>query len=38
MMTEKPIGEQGSVSCFGQGIVAEWTEVIVEGAGGVVPA
>jgi hypothetical protein len=32
MMTEKPIGENGSVSLFGQGIVAEYSEVLVEGA------
>jgi len=32
IMTEKPIGEQGSVSLFGQGAVATWTEVAVEGA------
>jgi hypothetical protein len=35
MMTEKPIGDSGSVSLFGQGIVAEYTEVTVEGAAGV---
>ena len=34
MMTEKPLGEQGSVSLFGQGIVAEYTEVAIDGAAG----
>jgi uncharacterized protein DUF6081 len=32
IMTEKPIGEQGSVSLFGQGVIAEYTEVVVDGA------
>jgi hypothetical protein len=32
IMTEKPLGEAGSVSLFGQGVVAEYTEVVVEGA------
>jgi hypothetical protein len=32
IMTEKPIGSAGSVSLFGQGVVAEYSEVVVEGA------
>jgi len=32
IMTEKPLGEAGSVSLFGQGVIAEYTEVVVEGA------
>jgi hypothetical protein len=32
IMTEKPLGEQGSVSLFGQGVIAEYTEVTVAGA------
>lgn len=32
IMTEKPLGEQGSVSLFGQGVIAEYTEVSIEGA------
>jgi len=32
IMTEKPLGEQGSVSLFGQGVIAEYTEAVVEGA------
>jgi hypothetical protein len=32
IMTEKPLGEQGSVSLSGQGVIAEYTEVTVEGA------
>jgi hypothetical protein len=32
IMTEKLIGSHGSVSLFGQGVVAEYTEVVVEGA------
>jgi hypothetical protein len=36
IMTEKPMGEQGSVSLFGQGVIAEYTEVTVTGAAGVV--
>jgi len=32
IMTEKPLGEAGSVSLFGQGVVAEYSEVVVEGA------
>jgi uncharacterized protein DUF6081 len=36
IMTEKLIGPQGSVSLFGQGVVAEYTEVIVEGAAEIV--
>ncbi len=34
IMTEKQIGEGGSTSLFGQGVVAEWSEVDVEGAAG----
>lgn len=36
IMTEKLIGPEGSVSLFGQGVVAEYTEVAVEGAAEVV--
>jgi hypothetical protein len=32
IMTEKPLGDSGSVSLFGQGVIAEYTEVVVEGA------
>ena len=32
IMTEKPLGDDGSVSLFGQGVIAEYTEVVVEGA------
>jgi hypothetical protein len=32
IMTEKPLGEQGSVSLVGQGVIAEYTEVTVSGA------
>ena len=32
IMTEKPLGEAASVSLFGQGVIAEYTEVTVEGA------
>jgi Family of unknown function (DUF6081) len=35
IMTEKPLGEQGSVSLFGQGVIAEYTEVTITGAAGV---
>ena len=35
-MTEKPIGERGSVSCFGQGISAEYGAVEVTGSPGAV--
>ena len=35
IMTEKPLGETGSVSLFGQGVIAEYTEVTVEGAAAV---
>ena len=34
IMTEKPLGEKGSVSLFGQGVIAEYTEVTVSGAAG----
>ena len=34
VMTEKTLGEKGSVSLFGQGVVAEWSEVTVDGAAG----
>ena len=34
IMTEKPLGEQGSVSLCGQGVIAEYTEVTVSGAAG----
>jgi hypothetical protein len=30
-------GEQGSVSLFGQGVIAEYTEVVIEGAAEVAP-
>jgi hypothetical protein len=36
IMTEKPIATTGSVSLFGQGVIAEYTEVTVEGAAGLV--
>jgi hypothetical protein len=32
IMTEKSLGEQGSTSLFGQGVVAEYTEVTITGA------
>jgi hypothetical protein len=35
IMTEKPLGGQGSVSLFGEGVIAEYTEVAVEGASAV---
>ncbi|GAC1338334.1 MAG: hypothetical protein NVSMB29_04000 [Candidatus Dormibacteria bacterium] len=35
-MTEKPIGEGGSVSCFGQGISAEYGAIEVTGSAGLV--
>ncbi len=35
-MTEKPIGEAGSVSCFGQGISAEYGAIEVRGSTGLV--
>lgn len=36
IMTEKPIGAAGSVSCFGQGVTATYSEVAVEGSPGLI--